>query len=304
MKRIVVLGGTGFFGSVIVDRLRQAGLPAIAASRSSSEMKIDANNADDLRSNLKLRDLVIDAAGPFQTRTPALIEAAMRIGVDLIDLSDSPEYTSMIYEREAPIGASGIRVLPACSTLSTVSAAVLLTSTIDKPYRMTVYLRPESRFTANTGAVESFLRSIEGAERGGLKVKSVDAVTLPRVFPTLKRIDFIVDTGHTSGNFLLQFAWFRRHLLTRHRDRAMKIARKIGGVRGMVRFEISSTLRNRTQTFSGERSYMIAVLPAIMAANAIAAGQFPYRAIVPPTAHVDPEKLFEAIRGEGIDITG
>ena len=301
MKRIVVLGGTGFFGSVIVDRLRQAGLQVIAASRSSGEMKIDANNADDLRSNLKQRDLVIDAAGPFQTRTPALIEAAMRIGVDVIDLSDSPDYTSMIYEREAPIGASGIRVLPACSTLSTLSAAVLLTSTIDKPYRMTVYLRPESRLTANTGAVESFLRSIEGAEHGGLKVKSVDSITLPRIFPTLKHIDFIVDTGHTSGNFLLQFEWFRRQI-TRHRDRAMKIARKIGNARGIVRYEIASTLRHRTQSFTGERSYTIAVLPAILAAQAIAAGQFPHRAIVPPTAHVDPASLFEAIRAEGIDI--
>jgi len=83
----------------------------------------------------------------------------------------------------------------------------------------------------------------------------------------------------------------------------MKIARKIGGARGIVRFEIASTLRNRTQTFTGEKSYMIAVLPAILAANAIAAGQFPYRAIVPPTAHVDPAKLFEAIRAEGIDIS-
>ena len=303
MKRIVVLGGTGFFGSVIVDRLRQAGQNVLAASRSSAEMKVDANNADELRSNLKLRDLVIDAAGPFQTRTPALIETAVRIGFDVIDLSDSPEYTAMIYEHEAPIGASGIRVLPACSTLSTVSAAALQMSTIDKPYRLTVYLRPESRFTANSGAVESFLRSIEGSDKQGLKVKSVDAVTLPRAFPTLKRIDFVVDTGHTSGNFLLQFDWFRRQLV-RHREGAMKVARKIGNSRGLVRFEMASTLRNRTQTFSGERSYMIAVLPAILAANAIAAGLFPYRAIVPPTAHVDAAKLFEAIRAEGIEITG
>ena len=40
MKRIVVLGGMGFFVSVIVDRLRQAGLPAIAASRASSASRI------------------------------------------------------------------------------------------------------------------------------------------------------------------------------------------------------------------------------------------------------------------------
>ena len=303
MKRIIVLGGSGFFGNQIVERLRAAGLQPIAASRSHGEIQIDANNADSLRSNLKVRDLVIDAAGPFQTRTPALIDTATRVGFDIIDLSDSPEYTSMIYERETPIVASGIRVLPACSTLSTLTALTVQASTIEKPSRVTVFLRPESRFTANTGAVDSFLRSIEGAESGGLKVKSVDAVTLPRLFPSLRRIDFIVDTGHTSGNFLLQFDWFRKQI-AKHQSRALSIARKIGPRKGLVRIEISSAIRKRSQTFYGERSYMLAVLPAALAATAIAAGQFPHRGIVPPTAHVDRAALYDAIRAEGIEITG
>jgi short subunit dehydrogenase-like uncharacterized protein len=303
MKRIIVLGGSGFFGALIVERLKQAGLEPVAASRAHSELRIDANNPDDLKANLKPRNLVIDAAGPFQTRTPALIEAAMRIGCDVIDLSDSPDYTRMIYEREAPIGASGIRVLPACSTLSTLSAIALQMSTVEKPFRLKVFLKPQSKLTANTGAVTSFLQSIEGAERGGLKVRSVDAVTLPRIFPTLKHIDFIVDTGHTSGNFLLQFAWVRKQM-AKHQERAMKIAKAIGEKRGRVRIEISSTLRHRTQTFTGEQSYMLAVLPAILAATAISGGQFPHRGIVPPTQHVDPAQLYEAIRGEGIDISG
>jgi len=303
MKRIIVLGGSGFFGGLIVDRLRQAGLEPIAASRSHSELKIDANNPEDLRANLKTKNLVIDAAGPFQTRTPALIDAATRIGFDIIDLSDSPDYTRMIYERQAPIGASGIRVLPACSTLSTLSAIAVQMSTVEKPFRLRVYLKPQSKLTANPGAVSSFLQSIEGAERGGLKVRSVDEVTLPRIFPTLKHIDFIVDSGHTGGNFFLQFAWVRRQMV-KHQDRAMKMAKKFGEKRGKVRIEISSTLRHRTQTFTGEQSYMLAVLPAILAAQAISGAQFPHRGIVAPTQHVDATRLYEAIRNEGIEITG
>ena len=303
MKRIIVLGGSGFFGGLIVDGLRKAGLEPVGASRSHSELKIDANNPDDLKANLKPRNLVIDAAGPFQSRTPALIEAAMRIGCDVIDLSDSPDYTRMIYEREAPIGASGIRVLPACSTLSTLSAIAVQMSMVEKPFRLKVYLKPQSKLTANPGAVASFLQSIEGAERGGLKVKSVDSVTLPRLFPTLKYIDFIVDSGHTSGNFFLQFAWIRRQM-QKHQEQAMKIAKKIGAKRGTVRIEIASTLRFRTQTFTGERSYMMAVLPAILAATAISAGQFAPRGIVAPTQHVDATRLYEAMRSEGIEISG
>ena len=65
MKRIIVLGGSGFFGHLIVERLRAAGMEPISASRSSGEMRIDANNPDDIRNNVKPRDLVVDAAGPF-----------------------------------------------------------------------------------------------------------------------------------------------------------------------------------------------------------------------------------------------
>ena len=302
MKRVIVLGGSGFFGGLIVERLRAAGLQPLVASRSRGDLRIDANNAEEIRGSVKQRDLVIDAAGPFQTRTPALIDAAMRIGFDIIDLSDSAEYTAMMYEREAPIGAAGIRVLTACSTLSTVSAAMLNSSTVEEPRRLTVYLRPESRYTANAAAVESFLRSIEGADRRGLKVKSVDTVTLPRFFPSLTRIEFIVDTGHTSGNFLLQFDWFRR-LIAGHQMTAVKLSRRIGMTEGIVRYEISSALRHREQTFSGKKSYMLAVLPAIQAATAIASGSFAHRGLVPPTHHVDAEELFAAVRREGITVS-
>ena len=109
MRRVVVLGGSGFFGRLIVERLSAAGLNPIAASRSSGELRIDANDADAIHANLKQRDIVIDAAGPFQTRTPALIQAARTIGFDLIDLSDSPEYTAMIYQQQAPIHPVGQR---------------------------------------------------------------------------------------------------------------------------------------------------------------------------------------------------
>ena len=301
MKTIVVLGGSGFFGNLIVQRLREAGLQPLVASRSTGDLRIDANNSDDLRVYLKQRDLVIDAAGPFQTRTPALIDTAMRVGFDVIDLSDSPDYTAMTYERAAPIGAAGIRVLPACSTLSTVSAIVVKTAAIPEPRRLTVYLRPESRYTANRGAVESFLQSIVEVAPHGLRVKSVDAVTLPRIFSSLQTIEFVVDSGH-SGNFLLQFASFRRWI-RHHQGMAMKVARLIGKRQGIVQFEVSTMLRRKQLTFRGRKTYMLAVLPAIQAATAIAAGRFPHRGLVPPTEHVDTTQLYEAVRNEGISIS-
>ena len=164
MKRIVVLGGNGFFGGLIVERLRAAGLEPLIASR-SSEMRIDANDRDVLRAQLRQRDLVIDAAGPFQTRNSALVEVAQKVGFDVIDLSDSADYSMLVLQYEAPIAAAGIRVLTACSSLSTVSAAVVGMSGISQPRRVTAYLRPASRKTANTASIASFLGALTDRQR-------------------------------------------------------------------------------------------------------------------------------------------
>ena len=70
LKRVVVLGSTGFFGGVILDRLRSAGLQPIGASRSSEEMRIDANNPDDIRKTedfARRHQLTVDRVDPVES---------------------------------------------------------------------------------------------------------------------------------------------------------------------------------------------------------------------------------------------
>ena len=311
MKRVVVLGGSGFFGRIIVDRLSAAGLQPIVASRTWGELRIDANNPDDLRANLKQRDLVIDAAGPFHKRTSALIDAARTIGFDVIDISDSAQYAAMVYEREAPIGAAGIRVLTACSALSTVSAIVVKASGIEQPRRVRAYLLPASRNTANPATILSFLSAAEGqprtirfealGDRSGITVKSVDSITLPRSFPTIANAELVVDSGRPYANVLLQ-SRLVRSVIERYHTRALKLIRRLGPIRGVLAYEVSSTLRHRQQVFEGERSYMLAVIPAIEAAQAIAAGRFKLRGVVPSKEHVGVNEFFEAVKREGITV--
>jgi Saccharopine dehydrogenase NADP binding domain len=310
MKRVVVIGGSGFFGRLIVERLTAAGLQPIAASRSWGELRIDANDPESLRASLKQRDLVIDAAGPFQKRTPALIQAARTIGFDVIDLSDSPEYTSMIYEQQAPLLASGIRVLTACSSLSTVSALMLKASDNDQPRRLRVYLVPASRHTANAGAMSSFLSGVDGGtrtiqfpepigRRTGLTVKSVDSVTLPPLFPSLQITEFVVDSGFPGGTLLLRSKHVRK-LIERYQTSVQKIAKRIGLERGILAYDVASALRRRQTVFTGENIYMLAAIPAIEAASTIVAGRFPHRGVVPPTEHVSLEAFRAAVQSEGI----
>jgi uncharacterized protein YbjT (DUF2867 family) len=313
MKRIVILGGNGFFGALIAEKLRSAGLEPVIASR-TSEMRIDANNRDDLRAHLRQRDLVIDAAGPFQTRNTALIEVASKVGFDVIDISDSADYSGTVYQQEAPIAAAGIRFLTACSSLSTVSAAVLNMSTIKQPRRVTAYLRPASRLTANRATMAAYFASITDrprtvqfgdplGRRRGLLAKTVDAVTLPKVFPTLRDVEFVVDTGIPGVNWLMRKPQARA-LAIKHEQKLIALSRKIGPKGGILAYEIAeSGGRSKHQYFTGENTHLTAVIPAVLAAQVIAAGRFPHRGVVPPTQHVNAEALFEAFFKEGIAVT-
>jgi hypothetical protein len=314
MKRVVILGGSGFFGSLIAERLTAAGLQPIIASRTRGELRIDADNPEDLRICLRARDLVIDAAGPFQKRSPALINSARTIGFDVIDLSDSPEYTAMIYQHEAPIQAAGIRVLTACSALSTVSAAVLKSYSVEEPRRLSAYLVPASRYTANPGTLTSVLSAVQGSlrkfdfprplgHRTGILVRSVDAVTLPRVFPTLKSAEFAVDLRIPGMNIVLMAAarWPGvAPLVDLFQSTTLGIARRFGTRSGVLAYELASAVGFKYRIFIGEKSYMLAVLPAIQAAQAIVEGRLSRRGLLPPTEHVDPNALFDAARSEGI----
>ena len=314
MKRVVILGGSGFFGRLIAEGLSAAGVQPIVASRTQGELRVDADNPEDLRICLRPRDLVIDAAGPFQKRSPALINAARTIGFDLIDISDSPDYTAMIYQQEAPIQAAGIRVLPACSALSTVSAAVLKSYSVEEPKRLSAYLVPASRYTANPGTLNSVLSGAQGSfrkfdfprplgSRRGISVRSVDAVTLPRAFPTLKSAELAVDLRIPGMNLVLMGA---AHfpgvapLMEMFQSTALSVARVIGARTGVLAYELASAIGFKYRIFIGKKSYMLAVIPAIQAAQAIVEGRFSRRGLLPPTEHVEPNALFDAVRSQGI----
>ena len=314
MRRVVVLGGAGFFGRLIVERLAKAGLQPIVASRSHGDLRIDANNADDLKKNLKPRDLVVDCAGPFQKRNSALIETARTMGVDIVDISDSVEYAAMVYKYEAPIGAAGIRVLTACSSLSTISAAVLKSVSVDEPRRLSAYLVPAIRHTASASTIESVLESVQGSfkkfqfpkpigTRIGVTVKTVDSVTLPRIFPTLKTTDLTVDLRFPGMNLTLAAAsrWKSvRRMMDKFQSQMIAFTRAFGTTHGVLGYEIASKAGFKYRIFTGERSYMLAVLPAILATISIAEGRFTKRGLVPPTDHVEYRELTEAVRNEGI----
>ena len=121
VTRIIVLGSQGFFGAAAVDLLRREGERPVAGSRRpGSDLLIDAENPSSLRAALRDRDVVIDAAAPFQRRSTVLVETALAIGCDVIDISDSLEYALKVQRLAHRIDGTGTRVLTSCSSVCAV----------------------------------------------------------------------------------------------------------------------------------------------------------------------------------------
>lgn len=161
MRRVVVLGGLGFFGRTAAVELRRLGVHVRTASRRpGADLQIDADDPASIRAEVRHANIVLDAAGPYHARTSALLEAAIDVGFDVVDLNDDLSYAEMVLGYESRIAEAGIRVLTSASTVSAFSAAVMQMIGPELPSRFTSFLSPATRRTANVGTAKSLLRTI------------------------------------------------------------------------------------------------------------------------------------------------
>ncbi len=336
MRRVVVLGGGGFFGGVAVERLRADGMrPLIASRRPGAEVRLDADSRASLKSGLRQGDVVVDAAGPFQNRTTALVETAIETGFDVVDLSDSLRYAERVADLRLRIEAAGIRVLTSCSSVSAVSAAAVRLSGMEQPARLNLLLRPATRTTAHGATAASLLQSVgrpirvfrDGrlVERAGWRMsrrftwpnkrraargylcESADALHLPPIFPSLRQIDFYVDPRMPGLSLALALAARSapiRRALGATAPLGVALCRVLGSTRGGMLFEVEAAdgVRVTVVLHARQRSYVVAVAPAVLAARALAQGRFAPAGLVPPDRQVEPRELVEYVGRLGVDL--
>lgn len=336
MTRVVVLGGQGQFGRSALQQLRVLGIsPLVAARGGTADIEVDADDPASIRAAFSAGDLVLDAAGPFHARSLALLEAAIEKGFDVIDINDNLGYAERVVALEPRIEGAGIRVLSSASSVSAVAAAMARRSALHAPARITGFLAPASRYTANRGSALSLMRSLGSPVRAwrggrlqtlrpwreqrsfampepvgpirGRLFESADAVWLPRVWPSLLEVEMYVDANTPGVNGLLhlaaRFPTFRR-LLERHVDLGAWIARAIGSKAGGVGYEIEGAHGKiaRCAVLSGKAAHITAVAPAVLAARAIVSGQLTATGLILPDQHVDPSELVNYLRSSGIDV--
>jgi hypothetical protein len=298
-RRIVVLGGTGFFGASIVELLR--GECTVASRRTG----VDVRDAASLRAFLRAGDVVIDAAGPFQERGTEFVAAACDVGADVLDLSDSLAYAERVVAMEERIARAGIRVLTSCSSVSAIDAAFVRLSGIARPERVRAFLAPASRRAGRGAVLASFFASLGRdvrVRRGGTLVsvpawsesrafampapvgpvcgglmETADALLLPRAWPSLRDVEFYVDPRVPLWAVRLPGA------------RALSwLGRIFGRVDGGVAAEIDGV---RCSLVAGDGAHRIAVAPAVLAARSIAEGRFEARGLVAADRCVDADEL-------------
>src|SRR5215510_604831 len=87
-RKVLVIGGSGFFGSLLVDDLRRhVDCELIVASRRGS-VEADLRDIASLERVLDGVRIAICAAGPYQSLPSTLPELCLQRGIHYIDLAD------------------------------------------------------------------------------------------------------------------------------------------------------------------------------------------------------------------------
>ena len=310
MRRVIVLGAHGFFGAHAVGLLRAAAVPAVGLARADA----DAEDRASLRSALHPNDVILDAVGPFQTRSMALLDVALELGADLVDLSDSLSYARSMRAREGEIAARGIAVLTGCSAISAVAATLVRASAVGAVRRVDAWLAPASRDTASVATARAFLASVSAsawnecdfAQVRGMRVDSGLSVQLRAIWPALAEAAFWVDP-HTRGAAALVGLAARSSLVRRAMDAAVpfgvRLARLAGTHDGVFAVRIEGSAGVARWIIRAPRgSYLLALGPATIAVRRLASGERGPRGLVPADEHVSPEALFAYLEAQRITV--
>ncbi len=329
MRRVVVVG-SGFFGRLVARRLREVGVAPLVATRRGADLRLDAEDAESIARAIREADVIVDTAGPFATRSTRLVRAAIDRGCDVIDIAESLAWSEAVLALGSRARSAGVRLYPACSAVAAVTAACVSASRIAAPEDVDQYLAPASAETASPATVAAFARSLgapirtlrdgtlvtvrgyaesrafpSGGRRGGL-VESAAAVLLPLSWPSVRRAEFWVDPNVPLGRSSLSLVARARPLAALARWAAPRMpASRLGGHAGVFAVTVRDRSRGVSFTLAApRRSYLIAVEPAVVAAEALARGADPPAGIVPPHAQVDHELLFARLRSLSIDVIG
>lgn len=211
---------------------------------------LDARNHTDVVEALRGHDVAASALGPFYRFEAPLVRAAIEAGVDYVSICDDWSAAKQVIEELDGLARQrGRRVVIGLGTSPGLSnlAAAYLARQMDRPLRVTVtvYQPPESGHGMavlqhvlfiyggpapvwRNGRLEmvragGIAREVELPMAGRMRVWNAghaEPVTLPRHFPTLEEVTFLMSVGAWTHLFL----WLGRLRLTATPERIDRVA--------------------------------------------------------------------------------
>src|SRR4029078_11321639 len=95
------------------------GLAPFVAARAGGELRLDVADARSIIAALLPGDVIVDTAGPFQQRSTALVDAAIELGCDVLDLCDARAYARPVLALHERAVVKGVRIFTSCSAIAT-----------------------------------------------------------------------------------------------------------------------------------------------------------------------------------------
>ncbi len=142
MKRVLIIGGYGNFGSYIAEALASdpnvslliagrskpkadAFAAALAAINPAAGCALDIDADIEARIQEIRPDLVIHAAGPFQSQDHRIARAAIAARAHYLDLADARKFVATIDELDPQAKTAGIIVISGASSVPCLTAAFI-----------------------------------------------------------------------------------------------------------------------------------------------------------------------------------
>jgi saccharopine dehydrogenase-like NADP-dependent oxidoreductase len=135
---VVVFGGYGTFGQHVCRELVARGVTVTVAGRDGNRasafattlgspqagVRADVREIEDCRRALHGATVSVVCAGPFSFLGTAALEAARELGCHHVDIADDRGYVALARAQGARFAAAGRAVVPGCSSLPALSAAL------------------------------------------------------------------------------------------------------------------------------------------------------------------------------------
>jgi hypothetical protein len=253
LKTILVIGGYGGFGSRLSRRLADLGFRVLVGGRSlrtATEFCIGdprfspilVDRQGDISSILRAArpDIVVDAAGPFQSSDYRVVEQCIEARIPYVDLADGRDFVTGVMRFDGRARAAGVPIITGASSVPALSHAVVahLSAVLDHITAIDIAISASSRAAAGASVAKAILGGVgqpvrhwsghrwrlargwqltryqsfdlpSGKSIGRRRVALVDVpdlTLLPRRYPDVSSVTFRAGTESRFANFVLWLA--------------------------------------------------------------------------------------------------